>query len=109
MSKTKPAPKKRGRPPKPKQPILPGAEVGMPPAIAEIDAAADRYCDNRDERMDMLKLEVEARNALAALMKQHKLTEYRYDGKIVNLKATEEKLSVKRIPGTNGEADVEGS
>lgn len=89
MAETK---KKRGRPPKARQGHLPGLE---PPSIKEIDNAAERYVDRRNDRMEMLQDEIKARDVLEAAMKKHELRVYEYDGKTVEL-CMEEKVKVRK-------------
>lgn len=68
-----------------KQGALPTME---PPSIPEIDAAADRYLELRNDRMTLTPQEKEARELLEHAMRQHDLQVYEYDGKIVQLNTT---------------------
>lgn len=56
------------REPKPKQAHLIGME---PPSVPEIDKAASAYCDVRDQRMEMTKVEVEKKTILLHVMQKH--------------------------------------
>jgi hypothetical protein len=75
-----------------KQQTLPGVEL---PSIPAIDNVADDYREARDLRMTALEREVELGDKLKALMHEHHLTAYEYDGKIVELN-TKEKVWVRR-------------
>lgn len=88
---------KRGRPPKAKQGHLEGME---PPVIKEIERAADRYVEARDERMRLSETEAEAKELLTAVMKKHELTVYNYDGKDVFVENAETvKVRKHKEPG----------
>lgn len=63
----------------PKQKRLEGIE-DLQGSIPEINRAADTYRDLRDERIELLEKEKEAKKVLAAAMKKHELDEYTYDG-----------------------------
>ncbi len=81
----------------------PGVE---PIVIAEIDDAAGEYVGVRDQRMRLTKEETEARTQLLGAMRKHKLTEYRFDDRLVQVKEGETKLSVRKIAGEeNGESE----
>lgn len=73
--------KKRAR--KPKQPFL--SPEMEPPHFEAIDDAAGTFVERRDARMRQLEAETEAHDALLALMKEHKLETYEYDGLVVTL------------------------
>jgi hypothetical protein len=77
---------------RPRQARLPGMENTSIPAI---DAAAAEYVDARDNRMRLLKEEIEASDKLLALMKEHKQDTYHYDGCTVKV-LSKTKVSVKR-------------
>ncbi len=87
--------KKRGRPAKtrrPRQPKLPAMEdVSYP----DIDEAAGEYVDARDNRMAMLKDEVEKGTQLLQKMREHNLNSYSYDGQIVTV-VNQTKVKVQR-------------
>ncbi len=59
------------------------------PANKKIEEAADEYADLRDQRMAVLAKEIAAKEKLLFIMHQHKLTTYKYDGRIVELLPTE--------------------
>ena len=69
--------------------------------IPEIEDAAGRYVEARDERMGMTESEVKRRGELEEAMGKHKLTEYTYqDGEEyfrVELKPSEVKAKVRRL------------
>ena len=78
---------------KAKQGHLNGME---PPSVKEIEEAAEEYVGYRDARMANLKKEIEAGDALLALMQKHELTTYELeDGKTVELKELT-KVKVRR-------------
>ena len=70
--------------------------------IPEIENAAGRYVEARDERMGLTETEVKRREELEEVMQKHKLTEYAYqDGEErfkVELKASDIKAKVRRLP-----------
>lgn len=75
------------------QPHLPGE--GFAPCInEEVDAAAREYAEARDERMRLLRTELERKDLLIGVMKKHGLMVYEYDDVSVEL-TTSEKLKVK--------------
>ncbi len=81
---------------------LPGMERK---GIKEIEQAADEYAELRDERMAILKKEVEAKTQLINLMKKNNQAVYEFeeDGELVTVTLkSEEKVKVKR-----GSADDE--
>lgn len=51
----------------------------------------------RDRRMSLTEDEVEARNSLLALMKEHKLDSYKFDGRIVSVVHGDDKVKVKNV------------
>ena len=71
------------------------AGVGAP-SIKELDDAAEEYVKVRDQRMAFTKKEVEARTKVADLMKEHKLSEYHYDGERLN-EETGEAETIERV------------
>jgi hypothetical protein len=91
-AKKKPAKARPKRPPKAKQQYLPGLE---PPSIPAIDRLAEKYVEVRNSRMEMTKEEVKNADLLEAKMKEHGLTKYEFDGKVVELQHTE-KVKVRR-------------
>jgi hypothetical protein len=78
---------KRVRVPKEKQTYIAGTE---PPKIKAIEDAAVRYVQFRDERMDAGEQEVKLKAKLIAVMKEHDLTTYNFDGFMVELGHTDE-------------------
>ena len=78
----------------PKQQYIDGTE---PVRVKEIEEAADTYRDIRDRRQELTREETAANEALLALMKEHGLTSYRYDGSEVTLAKEKEKARVRRI------------
>lgn len=75
---------------------LPGLERK---AIKEIETLADKYAALRDERMEVLKKEVEAKTKLIDAMKRNDQEVYVFeeDGESVTVTLkTEEKVKVKR-------------
>ena len=78
-------------PRKRKQPFLEGME---PPSFRDIEEAAAKYVEARDERMARLKDETAAGAELLRLMHQHKLTAYDFDGQVVYIN-TLERVKVK--------------
>jgi hypothetical protein len=78
---------------KPKQTEIQG-EGFKPKTIPQIEEAAEEYVELRDNRMAIQEKETAASERLTFLLHQHKLTCYRYDGKLVTLVPTE-KVKVK--------------
>jgi hypothetical protein len=76
---------------------IPGTEQR---AIKEIDAAAERYVEARDARMELTEKEVELRDRLVDLMRKHKLEVYRDDDAapplLVLLIVGKDKVKVRR-------------
>lgn len=77
---------------KPKQGHLSGME---PPRHDDLDDLADRYVDLRDKRMRLQEDEGNKRDLLQVKMKEHKLTSYEYDGKVIEIVA-DEKVKVRK-------------
>ena len=75
-----------------RQQNLPGME---PPKIKAIDNATEAYVEIRDSRMALTKTEVAKRDTVLRLMKEHDLTSYEYDGKVVSIVNGEPKVKVK--------------
>lgn len=82
-----------------------GPGVGKP-SIPEIDKAAEAYCAARDKRLMASGKEVEAKQKLAGILKAHAEEigrapdggiRYEFDGRLVELVPTDEKLRVKDI------------
>jgi hypothetical protein len=89
---------------KTKQTVIEG--VG-PETIPAIEGLAEQYVEARDRRMNVLKSEIELKKDLTKAMKEHELTEYRYDGHVVVLEGGEPKLKVKSIK--DDDEDAEGN
>jgi hypothetical protein len=99
---------------KPKAAELPGM-VGKgvaPVKIASVDKLVVRYVRARDERMELTREEVEAKNNLIDELREHsdKIGEdkdgtitYRHDDLIVILKHGKDDLKVKTEGGEDGE------
>lgn len=77
-----------------------------PVVISEIENAAEKYVEARDERIKLLAVEVEAKEALMSVIHRHadKLTKevggglsYRYNERLVILKPTGENVKVKSV------------
>lgn len=88
---------------KTKQEYLDGMK---PPSIKKIDNAAEAYVDARNTRMAHTVTEKERKIILADLMKQHGLTEYLYDGKIVRL-TNKENVKVNEVTSDLDDGDDE--
>lgn len=70
----------------------------VPGTIREIEEAADMYCDLRDERLQWGVKEKEAKTHLIEMMKKHGLTNYPYDGRLVQFQAAmDEEVKVKDV------------
>lgn len=91
----KPKGKRKGK----KQPDLPAMKgPGVEQvAIPEIDDAAEEYVEWRDKRCAISPKEVEAKKKLIKLMKDHKLTTYMFDSKVVTVVPKEETVKVKEV------------
>ena len=87
-----PAPRKD--PPQSDLPAMEGPGVALPD-FPDIDAAAEEYISVRDRRMELTKKEVPARDAVAQLMQEHGLTEYRFGDYKVKVVTGKIKVSVK--------------
>jgi len=75
-------------------------------SIKEIDKAAEHYLLNRDKRLAFLGLEIEAKRKVVDLLHQHEeklgrapngAIRYEYDGKVVELAPSKEKLRIKDV------------
>jgi hypothetical protein len=101
--------KKSASKPRKKKPAQGWLDPEMaPPSIAEIDGAADSYCDARDARMKSLADEIELKEVLKGLMKKHNLAEYEYDSRIVTLKGDPDvKVKTKKKENVDLDDDSE--
>lgn len=84
--------------PKRKQPDLPamdgpGVEKKQ---IKEIDTLAEEYVGHRDDRMGILKKEVDSKTRLKGAMEKHNLKAYEYDGYTVVIEPGEDEIKVKK-------------
>lgn len=91
--------KKASKPRRARQMAIPGTRD---PEIPELDRAAERYLNLRDERMATGEAELQARTTVVELMKQHGKKVYRFDDsegvpRVVTL-LVDEKISVKKVP-----------
>lgn len=79
--------------------------------IAEVDAAAESYIEARDERMELTEKESDAKVALLAVMKKHRLDVYRDENTVPPLVVTlipgSDDVKVKRMKAA--EEDEVGS
>lgn len=83
---------------KPEQLKVPGTE--RPDRIDEIEAAATRYREARDARMELAEEEAETQQDLTNLLRKHGVTEYVYedaDGKPYTAYIAEAKAKVRRV------------
>lgn len=91
-----------------KQMEVPGTERQK---IKEIRDSAFWYQQKRDERMELSRLEKEAKNALIAAMKKHKVENYRIDDATPPLQVQyisgKENVKVHEVDGA-GSFDDEG-
>lgn len=62
----------------PKQTKMEGESFDRKPQNPQVEKAAENYREKRDERMALTAEEIELKDALAAVMKEHKLDEYVY-------------------------------
>lgn len=87
-----------------RQTQIPGTEDRE---IKEVNAAAEAYVTQRDKRMKLTEKEVEAKEALIAVMKKHGLTVYRDDEAapplIVTLTPGKDKVKVTEAGGDEEE------
>lgn len=65
--------------------------------IPEVETAAIRFRNARDERMTLTEEECAAKTALVLVMKKHELTRYQYDDQLVEFKAGKENVKVKTV------------
>jgi len=75
---------------KPRQARLPEMED---PQIEELESAAERYAEIRDERMALTPREKQLKDDLLAAMKRHGKEKYNRDG--IEIKVVHEKETVK--------------
>ena len=66
-----------------------------PVRIPAIDKAAEKYEAIRDQRQSLTADEVEAKDDLLGLMKEHELTTYTYDSKVVEVIHLDETVKVR--------------
>jgi hypothetical protein len=90
---------------KPKQADLPGMEDRE---IKELQSAARRYAEIRDERMALTPKEVDLKQTLLRLMKQHHKQIYRHDGIEVRVVTEEETVRVKIEAKDKEQVEVKG-
>ncbi len=69
---------------------LPGVEGAIP----ELEQLGYEYASLRDQRMELLKQEVELKRKSLEAMKRHHLTEYKYQDLSMKIVPGEEKLKV---------------
>ena len=87
--------KKRIRVPKESQKFIEGTE---PVRIKEIESAAVKYVNYRDSRMEAGEEEVRLKVKLISIMKEHNITEYNFDGFMVQLNhVDEDTVKVKKL------------
>lgn len=81
--------------PKPKR----GRQARLPemedPEIEELEAAAEKYVEVRDERMALTPTESQRKTHLLGLMKKHNKTTYHHDGFDIRVVAEKETVRVK--------------
>ena len=108
-SLTKKAPRK-SRKHRSEQMFLTTSEGDLaPPRNKKIDAAADAYVRDRDERMECTQVELTSHAALLEAMHEAELTEYSYDGRVVKVKKGGEKVKVKSLAAESADVDDEGN
>ncbi len=73
-----------------KQVTLPGVPKGIP----ELEQIGLDYASARDERMEILKHEVELKAKAMEAMQKHSLTEYKVEGLCMKIVPGEAKLKV---------------
>ncbi len=77
-----------------RQNLIPGTE---PERIKEIETAAARYVEFRDQRMEAGEAEIKLKAKLIEAMKEHKLETYNFDGYMVVLEhINEDQVKVKK-------------
>jgi hypothetical protein len=88
-----------------KQAMIPGSEELCFP---DLDEAMNIYHGVKTERQELTEREVDTKAEVTRLMKEHKLKSYKslaYDLIATRDTVTDDKTSVKRVPGSNGEAE----
>jgi hypothetical protein len=95
--------KKKAEKKPPKQKVLPGMKDRK---LADLHEAALEYAAARDERMEKMKPESDAKATVLRLMKKHKKTVYRYNGVSVLLTVEKEKVTVKVTSPDETDAEV---
>lgn len=83
-----------------KQKMIEGTDDSIP----EIDEAAEKYVEARDERQSVLLDEIELKGKLLDAMHKHKLEVYRFNGFTVEIKA-DERVKVKKVKNKDLGAD----
>lgn len=83
-----------------KQAHLEGME---PPSVPEIEEAAETYYSLNDKSWNLRSKVEEAREALLEKMKEHELTIYEYDNKVVSVQEKEIVKVKKRKGQDNGD------
>lgn len=73
-----------------KQNLLPGVPKGIP----ELEQIGLDYASARDERMEILKREVDLKAQAIEAMQKHSLTEYKVEGLTMRIIEGERKLKV---------------
>ena len=76
----------------PRQKRLPQMED---PQIEELEGSAENYADIRDQRMELTKEEVAAKDELLGLMKKHGKVSYVHNGYDIKVIVESEKLKVR--------------
>ncbi len=89
---------------RPNQERLPGVEAEIP----ELEDGARLYAGFRDERMELLKREVEQKEYLLELMKKYGKEEYSHDGIEIKVVHEAETVKVKIKRETEEEATAKG-
>lgn len=77
--------------PRPKQEKLPGVPKGIP----ELEEIGIQYAAAHDERMEILKTEVDLKAKAMEIMRKHSLMEYKVENLTMVRVPGEEKLRVK--------------
>lgn len=88
-----------------KQARLPGTEG---PEIEELEEAAFKYAEIRDQRMELTQREVSAKQTVLALMKKHKKNDYNHAGVEIEvvLEVETVKVRIKKEKEEDAEASV---
>lgn len=72
-----------------KQGYLPGAEHMAPPSFRDIDDAAESYVEARNDWQERGATMNDLHADLLALMKEHDLKVYEFNGSVITVDATE--------------------